>query len=336
MKKAKLDFKNLGFKYRKIPKRFVAEYKDGKWNNGKLTSKEKVVLNESSCVLQYSQTVFEGLKAYETKNGDIVFFRADLNAERLYDSCVRMKIPPYDKEKFIDAVKQVVKANKKYVPPYGTGASLYIRPYVYGKDAVLGVKPATEYEFRVFATPVGPYFSGGIKPLKVRISDLDRAAPKGTGHIKAGLNYAMSLYNIADAHEKGYDENLYLDSKTKTYIEETGGANIIFIDKEGKLVTPKSPTILPSITRRSLLVVAKDYLGMQVEERQINVNELENFVECGLCGTAAVISPIGKIVNGDKEIEYKTHEKLLKLLETLKSIQMCEIPAPKGWIFKVD
>ena len=211
---------------------------------------------------------------------------------------------------------------------------------MFGSNAVIGVKPATEYQFRVFATPVGPYFKGGVKPLTVRISDYDRAAPHGTGHIKAGLNYAMSLYAIVDAHEKGFDENIYLDSGSRTYIEETGGANILFVTKDGKVVTPKSDTILPSITRRSLMQVAKDYLGLEVEERPVRQDELENFAECGLCGTAAVISPVGKIVDHGKEICLPSGMTDMgpvtkKLYDTLRGIQMGTIPAPEGWIVEI-
>ena len=244
-----------------------------------------------------------------------------------------MKMPVFPEERFLQAVEATVRANAQWVPPYGSGASLYLRPFMFGSDAIIGVKPANEFQFRVFATPVGPYFKGGIKPLTVRISDLDRAAPRGTGHIKAGLNYAMSLYNIVDAHEQGYDENIYVDSATRTHIEETGGANIIFITKDGKLVTPKSDTILPSITRRSIVQVAKDYLGMEVEEREVALSEIGDFVECGLCGTAAVISPVGKIVDHGKEICYAgMGPTIQKLYDTLRGIQMGQIEGPEGWV----
>ena len=246
-------------------------------------------------------------------------------------------MPVFPKERFLDAVVQTVRANAQWVPPYGSGASLYLRPFMFGSDAIIGVKPANEFQFRVFATPVGPYFKGGIKPLKLRIADFDRAAPRGTGHIKAGLNYAMSLYAIVDAHEQGYDENVYVDSATRTHIEETGGANIIFVTKDGKLVVPKSDTILPSITRRSLTQVARDYLGMEVEERPVALAEIGEFTECGLCGTAAVISPVGIIDDHGKEIHYAGMGPVIeKLYKTLTGIQMGTVPAPEGWITVIE
>ena len=337
MTKKNYKWTELGFDYIKTDYRFVANFRDGKWDEGKLTTDENIVINECAGVLQYAQTCFEGLKAYTTIDGKIVCFRPDLNAQRMADSCQRMKMPVFPVEKFVEAVSKVVTANADCVPPYGSGATLYLRPYMFGSNAVIGVKPAIEYQFRIFATPVGPYFKSGVKPLTLRISDLDRAAPMGTGHIKAGLNYAMSLYNIVDAHDQGFDENIYVDSATRTNVEETGGANIIFITKDGKVVTPKSNTILPSITRRSLMIVAKEYLGLDVEERPVRVDELKNFAECGLCGTAAVISPVGKVVDHGKEICFPAGMNEMgpvtkKLYDTFTGIQMGSIPAPDGWI----
>lgn len=342
MGKKNLDWGNLPFGYMKTDKRFVANYKDGAWNNGKLTKDNTIKINECAGVLQYAQTCFEGLKAYTTKDGKIVCFRPDLNADRMADSCARLEMPVFPKDRFIQAVKDVVKANIGWVPPFGSGATLYIRPYMFGSNAVIGVKPADEYQFRILVTPVGPYFKGGVKPIKVRISDLDRAAPHGTGDIKAGLNYAMSLHNIVDAHKCGYAENMYTDPATHTFIEETGGANILFVSKDGKkIVTPKSNSILPSITRRSLLVVAKDYLGLEVEERQVNKEELADFAEVGLCGTAAVISPIGQIDDHGKSIMVPSGmdsigSVLGKLRETLTGIQMGELKAPEGWVVEIQ
>ena len=337
MAKKDIDWGSLGFGYVKTDLRYVSNYKDGKWDDGVLTDEANITMSECACVLQYAQTCFEGLKAYTTVDGKIVCFRPDLNAARMADSCRRLKMPVFPEDRFVDAVLQTVKANAEWVPPYGSGASLYLRPYMFGSDPIIGVKPANEFQFRMFATPVGPYFKGGIKPLTLRISDFDRAAPRGTGNVKAGLNYAMSLYPIVDAHEQGYDENVYLDSATRTYIEETGGANIIFITKDGKLVTPKSDTILPSITRRSLMTVAKDYLGMEVEEREIPLSEISEFAECGLCGTAAVISPVGKIVDHGKEICYAGMGPVIqKLYDTLTGMQMGRIEAPEGWIRVIE
>ena len=302
MEKKNIDWSSIGFGYIKTDKRYVAMYKDGAWDKGALIDDENITMNESACVLQYAQTIFEGIKAYTTEDGSVVTFRPDLNAERFANSAARMEMPPLPKEQFIESVKEVVKANLAFVPPYGTGATLYIRPYMFGINPVIGVKPADEFQYRVFTTPVGPYFKGGAKPITIRIADFDRAAPRGTGHIKAGLNYAMSLHAIVDAHNKGFDENMYLDAGTRTKVEETGGANFLFVTKDGKVVTPKSDSILPSVTRRSLMYVAEKYLGLEAIEREVYVDELSDFAECGLCGTAAVISPVGKIVDHGKEI----------------------------------
>lgn len=335
MKKTELDFQNLPFAYMKTPFRFVARYKDGVWEKGKLTRNAEIVLSESAGVLQYAQTCFEGLKAYTAKDGKIVCFRPDLNAERMEESAKRLEMPVYPKEKFLDAVRKVVKANEEYVPPYGSGAALYLRPFLFATGNVLGVKPASEYEFRIFASPVGPYFKSGIRPVSLKVSPFDRAAPHGTGHVKAGLNYAMSLYSGVLAHAEGYDENLYLDAATRTYVEETGGANFIFVTRDGKFVTPASPTILPSITRRSLAYAAEHYLGMPVEERPVPFKEVPSFSECGLCGTAAVLTPVGKIVDGENEILFSSSETLMKLKKTLTAIQLKETDAPENWIFEI-
>ena len=300
MEKKNLDWSSLGFGYHQTDARFVANYKDGAWDEGTLTDDATVVISECAGVLQYAQTCFEGLKAYTTEDGKVVCFRPDLNAARMADSCRRLEMPVFPEDKFVDAVVQTVRANLAYVPPFGSGATLYIRPYMFGSDPVIGVHPASEYQFRVFVTPVGPYFKGGVKPVVIRVSDYDRAAPHGTGHIKAGLNYAMSLYPIMEAHRQGFDENMYLDPATRTKVEETGGANFIFITKDGKLVTPKSNSILPSITRRSIMYVAEHYLGMEVEHREVLFDEVKDFAECGLCGTAAVISPVGKMKRWDR------------------------------------
>ena len=341
MEKKNIDWANLGFGYVETDKRYVSYYKNGAWDEGALISDSTVTMSECACVLQYAQTCFEGMKAYTTEKGQTVVFRPDLNADRMADSAARLEMPVFPQDKFVDAVAQVVKANEAFVPPYGSGATLYLRPYMYGKNAVIGVKPADEFEFRIFCTPVGPYFKGGAKPLTICVSDFDRAAPCGTGHIKAGLNYAMSLHAIVTAHKNGFDENMYLDPKTRTKVEETGGANFLFVTKDNKVVTPKSSSILPSITRRSLVYVAKEYLGLEVEEREVYFDELKDFAECGLCGTAAVISPVGKIVDHGKEICMPSGMNEMgpvtkKLYETLTGIQMGRLEAPKGWIKVIE
>lgn len=341
VEKKNLDWGSLGFSYVPTDYRFVANFKDGAWDEGKLVTDPNVTMSECAGVLQYSQSCFEGLKAYTTEDGHIVTFRPDLNAQRMADSCVRLEMPVYPVDKWVDAIVETVRANEAWVPPYGSGATLYIRPYMFGINPVIGVKPADDYMFRVFCTPVGPYFKGGAKPIVIRVSDYDRAAPHGTGNIKAGLNYAMSLYPIVKAHEEGFAENMYLDPATRTYVEETGGANIIFITKDGTLVTPLSDSILPSITRRSICYVAEHYLGMKVEHRKVRFDEIPNFEEAGLCGTAAVISPIGRINDHGRIIDIPAGMEKMgpytqKLYDTLTGIQMGRIEAPEGWIKVID
>ena len=335
-----LDWGNIGFNYRITDYRYISNFKDGKWDDGELSTDSNVTINESAGILQYCQEVFEGLKAYRTKEGHIVTFRPDLNAKRMYDSAKRLEMPPFPEDRFLEAVDKVVLANEAWVPPFGSGATLYIRPYMFASSPVIGVKPAAEYQFRMFTTPVGPYFKGGAKPITITVSDFDRAAPRGTGHIKAGLNYAMSIHPLMEAHRNGFDENMYLDAATRTYVEETGGANFIFITKDKKVVTPKSNSILPSITRRSLLYVAEHYLGLKTEERPVAFDEVKDFAEVGLCGTAAVISPVGRICRGETVMNIPSGmegmgEITKKLYDTLTGIQMGELEAPEGWIRKI-
>lgn len=341
MEKKNIDWSNLSFGYIKTDKRYVSNFKDGKWDEGALIDDDMITMSECACVLQYSQSVFEGLKAYTTEQGHTVVFRPDLNADRMATSAKRMEMPVFPEEKFIDAVEQVVRANIAYVPPYGTGATLYLRPFMFGSNPVIGVKPANEFQFRIFATPVGPYFKGGAKPITIKVSDFDRAAPNGTGFIKAGLNYAMSLHAIVTAHKEGFDENMYLDAATRTKVEETGGANFLFVTKDNKVVTPKSNSILPSITRRSLMIVAKEYLGLEVEEREVYFDEVKDFAECGLCGTAAVISPVGKIYDHGKEICFPSGMDAMgpvtkQLYDTLTGIQMGRIEDRFGWVRVIE
>ncbi len=340
MEKKNIDWSSLGFGYVKTDYRYVANYTKGAWDEGSLITDDTITMSECAGVLQYAQTVFEGLKAYTTEDGRIVVFRPELNAARMADSARRLEMPVFPEDRFVEAISEVVRANAAYVPPYGSGATLYLRPFMFGINSVIGVKPAEDYQFRVFSTPVGPYFKGGAKPITIRVTDFDRAAPNGTGHIKAGLNYAMSLHAIVDAHNQGYDENMYLDSATRTKVEETGGANFLFVTKDGKVITPKSSSILPSITRRSLVYVAQHYLNLEVEERPVYLEEVKDFAECGLCGTAAVISPVGKIVDHGTEICLPSGMDEMgpvtkKLYETLTGIQMGRIEAPEGWIHEI-
>ena len=341
MEKKDLDWGNLSFAYMHTDYSYVCNYKDGAWEEGGLTPDHTVTLSECAGLLHYCQEVFEGLKAYTTENGDIVCFRPDMNAQRMYDSAARLEMPSFPKDKFVEAVEMVVRANAAWVPPFGSGATLYIRPFMFATGDVIGVKPATEYQFRILVTPVGPYYKGGVKPVKLQVPEFDRAAPHGTGNIKAGLNYAMSLHPSVIAHSKGYADNLFLDPQTRTYVEETGGANVLFVKKDGTLVVPQSFTdsILPSITRRSLVDVAEKMLGMTVEQRPVRFDEIDQFVECGMCGTAAVISPVGQIDNGDKSVVYGMDHVgpvMKKLRETLTGIQSGAIEDQFGWVHKID
>lgn len=343
VEKKDLDWGNLTFDYQPTDYSYVSNWKDGKWDEGGLTDQHTVTLSECAGLLHYCQEVFEGLKAYTTQNGDIVCFRPDMNAERMYNSAARLEMPSFPKDRFVEAVKEVVKANAAWVPPFGSGATLYVRPLMFATGNVIGVAPADEYQFRILVTPVGPYFKGGLKPIKLCVSKYDRAAPHGTGNIKAGLNYAMSLKPTMEAHRNGFAENLYLDSESRTYVEETGGANVLFVAKDGTLVVPQSHTdsILPSITRRSLVQVAED-LGIKVDQRPVTWAEVAEgeFVECGLCGTAAVISPVGEIHNNELVVTFPDgHEEcgpvMKRLRETLVGIQSAALEDKHGWVFKV-
>ncbi len=341
MEKKNIDWGSIGFGYIPTDYRYVANFKDGKWDEGQLTTDPNVTLNECACVFQYAQTVFEGMKAYTTEDGHIVTFRPDLNAERLANSARRLEMPVFPEDRFVEAVVQTYRQMKHmYHHMALVQLCMYVRICL--EVTLLSVlNRLDEYQFRILTTPVGPYFKGGAKPITIRVTDFDRAAPHGTGHIKAGLNYAMSLHAIMDAHRQGYDENMYLDSATRTKVEETGGANFIFVTKDNTVVTPKSNSILPSITRRSLIYVAEHYLGLKVEEREVYLDEVKDFAECGLCGTAAVISPVGKIVDHGKEICFPSGMEEMgpttkKLYETLTGIQMGRIEAPEGWIKVIE
>jgi len=339
-KKVDIDWSKLGFDYIKTDYRYISVWKDGKWDDGKLTEDNMLRISEASTVLHYGQSCFEGLKAYTTKEGKIQLFRPDRNAARMNESYDKLLMPHVPVEKFIDACMQVVKANEKWVPPYGTGATLYIRPVLMGVGDNIGVKPAPEYIFTVFCMPVGPYFSGGLKPCNFIVQDeFDRAAPHGTGKQKVGGNYAASLQAHKKAAESGYADCIYLDPATHTKIDEVGAANFIGITKKGEFVTPASTSILPSITKYSLLYIAEHYLKMPVYEREVFVDNLDEFAEAGACGTAAVITPIGAIDYKDKRYIFHSETEvgptIKKLYDILYGIQMGDVEAPDGWIYEV-
>jgi len=334
-----IDWSTLGFSYMKTDFSYVSKWSNGQWDEGKLVEENTLTISQSATALHYGQQCFEGLKAYRTKDGKIQLFRPDRNSARLNDSCRRVLMPEVSEEKFIDACIQVVKANEHFVPPYGTGATLYLRPFVIGVGDNIGVRPAPEYIFCVFALPVGPYFKGGMAPVNFMTSDYDRAAPYGTGAAKVGGNYAGSLLPHQEAVDKGFADCIYLDPATHTKIEEVGAANFFGITQDNKFITPKSPSILPSITKYSLLHVAKEYLGLETEERDVLIDNLDEFKEAGACGTAAVITPIGGIEHkGNLHVFHSETEVgpvTKKLYETLCGIQFGDVEAPKGWIVEV-
>lgn len=339
VKAVDIDWENLGFSYIKTDYRYISYWKDGQWDAGTLSEDNKVHISEGSTALHYGQTVFEGMKAYRTKDGSINLFRPEQNAERMQRSCRRLMMPVVQTEEFIEAVKKVVKANEQYIPPYGTGGSLYLRPYMIGVGDNIGVKPAEEYLFSIFCMPVGAYFKGGLTPTNFVVSDYDRAAGNGTGAAKVGGNYGGSLLPGVEAHKRNFSDAIYLDPITHTKIEEVGSANFFGITKDNKFVTPVSPSILPSITKYSLLYLAKERLGLEVVEGDVFIDQLERFEEAGACGTAAVISPIGGIQYKDDfhvfYSETETGPVTKKLYEELTGIQYGDVEAPDGWIVKV-
>lgn len=338
-KKVNIDWNNLGFEYIKTDFRYISTWKNGSWDEGHLTEDNMLTISEASCALHYGQQCFEGLKAYRTKNGDIQLFRPNRNAARLNNSLNKLLMPEIPEEKFIDACMQVVKANEYYVPPYGTGGTLYLRPFVIGVGDNIGVKPAPEYIFCVFCLPVGAYFKGGMTPCNFMIADYDRAAPHGTGGQKVGGNYAASMQPHKIAADRGFADCIYLDPATRTYIEEVGAANFFGITKNNEFVTPKSPSVLPSITKYSLMEIAEKYLNMPVYERKVPIDSLDEFKEAGACGTAAVITPIGGIeYKGELHVFYSETEVgpiTKELYRILCGIQFGDVEAPEGWIYKV-
>ena len=329
-----IDWKSLTFGYLRTDYNVRCYYRDGKWGEVEVCSDEYLKLHMAATCLHYGQEAFEGLKAYRCPDGKVRIFRAEENAARLQNTARGIVMPEVPTELFVDMVKKVVRLNQEYIPPYESGATLYLRPLLFGITAGVGVRPATEYCFLIFATPVGPYFKGGFSSNPyVIVRDVDRAAPLGTGMFKVGGNYAASLRANKMAHEKGYASEFYLDAKEKKYVDECGAANFFGI-KNNTYVTPKSTSILPSITNKSLMQIAED-LGMKVERRPVAEDELDSFEEAGACGTAAVISPIshlddletGKVYNfGDKPGPWST-----KLYEILRGIQYGTIEDKHGW-----
>ncbi|MDE3953945.1 branched-chain amino acid aminotransferase [Glaesserella parasuis] len=335
-----IDWANLGFSYIKTDYRFIAHWKEGKWNEGELTTDSTLHIHEGSTALHYGQQCFEGLKAYRCKDGSINLFRPAQNAKRMQTTCDRLLMPQVPVEMFIRSCKEVVKANQEWLAPYGTGATLYLRPFVIGVGENIGMRAAPEYIFSVFCVPVGAYFKGGLAPANFLVSDYDRAAPNGTGGVKVGGNYAASLLPHELAVERKFADAIYLDPKTHTKIEEVGAANFFGITKDNKFITPASSSILPSITKYSLLHLAKERLGMETIEGDVYIDQLDQFAEAGACGTAAVITPIGGIQNGDNFHVFYSETEVgpitKRLYAELTRIQFGDVEAPEGWIVKVE
>jgi branched-chain amino acid aminotransferase len=329
-----IDWGNLPFGYYPTDYNVRCYFRNGKWGELEVSSSEYIPIHMAATALHYGQEAFEGLKAYRGKDGKVRLFRWEENAKRMQNSASGILMAPPTKELFEKAIKKAVKLNARFIPPYGTGASLYLRPLLFGSGPQVGVKPATEYMFMVFVTPVGPYFKEGFKPVSIElVHDFDRAAPLGTGHIKVGGNYAAGMYPSQRAHADGFASVLFLDALEKKYIDEAGPANFFGI-KNGTYITPQSKSILPSITNMSLEQIAKD-IGLKVERRRVAIDELETFEEAGACGTAAIISSIGKIYDrltkktityGDKPGVYST-----KLYTTLRAIQQGEVEDTHNW-----
>lgn len=341
-----MDLKNtnwaeLDFSYKNVPYRFHAHWKDGKWDEGRLVTENKLSIDESAPCLHYGQQCFEGMKAQRSKDGRIWLFRPIENAKRFQQSARRLMMPEVPIELFMKGVKEAVKANADYVPPYGYGASLYIRPLLIGIGENLGVRPAPEYLFIVFVCPVGPYFKQGFKPISLKVeTEYDRAAPNGIGNVKAGGNYSASLWPLKIAREEGFDEVVYLDPKEHKYFEETGASNVFFVLEGNVIATPKSNSILNSITRRTIVQVAREEFGYTVEERRIHVDEMSKFVEAGACGTAAVITPIGSMGYKGKIYKFYADGKeagpvTRKLYDYITALQVGDVEDKWGWLEEV-
>lgn len=339
MDKAPLDWANLEFGYHQTDYNIRYTWRDGAWGKAVLTQDESISLHMAATCLHYGQECFEGLKAFETKSGEVVVFRVDENAKRFARSCKKIVMEPVPEETFIEAVFRAVNANRKYVPPYGTGASLYIRPLMIGTGPQVGVKPAEEYMFIVFVTPVGPYFKTGFKPVNLIVEEeVDRAAPLGVGDVKVGGNYAAGLRATMRARQKGFTEVLYLDAKHKRYVDESGPANFYGITQDDQYVTPESESILPSITNRSVITLAEE-MGLRPQWRPIEVEELFELKEAGCCGTAAVITPVGSITYRGRKIVYSKDGKAgrysTELYEKLTAIQVGDAPDHFEWVRRI-
>ncbi len=340
MEKVALCWEELGYGYTRTDYNYFSHWKGGAWDAGKLVTENTVTMSIGSTALHYGQECFEGLKAKTARDGRVLLFRADQNAKRMIESARGILMPEVPEGKFVDACRQLVKANLRWVPPYGSGAAFYLRPFLFGHGDNLGARPADEYIFCVYGSPVGPYFKGGLQPIRLCVSDFDRAAPRGTGALKIGGNYAAGMRIRQLTKDAGYDDCLFLDAESRTYIDELGGSNFFGITKEHLFVTPESPSILPSITRRSVMEIAEKYLGLQVQERPVRIDEIGNFVEAGACGTASAITPIGSIVYHERLHTFYGDGKeagpvTKQLYETLTAIQCGDREAPEGWMVEI-
>lgn len=336
MERVNIDWKNLPFDYYKTDCHLEYVYRNGKWNEGTIVDEDSVKLHISSTCLHYGQEAFEGIKVFEQKDGKITVFRVEENARRMIRSADKIKMASFPEDKFIEAVEKVVKLNKRFIPPYGSGASLYIRPLLIGISGILGIRPGDDYMFVIFASPVGPYFKTGLKPIKLFVEEsMDRAAPNGVGDVKVGGNYAASLRVSTKVKELGFNEVLYLDAKQKKYVDESGPANFFGITKDKKYITPASESILASITNKSLMVLAKEELGLEVEQRPVHVEEIFDLTEAGCCGTAAIITPVESITFRDRVVTYSDNEKAgpvtQSLYDKLTSIQLGVEEDKYGW-----
>jgi branched-chain amino acid aminotransferase len=340
MSKADLKWGELPFDYIRTDCHLEYYYRDGKWDAGTVVEDDKLSISLASTCLHYGQECFEGMKVYETRAGRAVSFRPEQNARRMAHSAAKIMMVAPPEDMFIEAVDRTVKLNRRFVPPYGSGASLYVRPLLIGITGTVGIKPSREYLFCVFVTPVGPYFRSGLKPVKVMVEEVvDRAAPGGIGDAKTGGNYAAGIRATYGAREKGFSEVLFLDARTKRFVDESGSSNFFAITHEGTYVTPESPSILDSITNKSLIELAQD-MGIKVERRPVEVAELPNFAEAGLIGTATIITPVYAIQHGRKLIQYGSPTEVgpmsMKLRDALLSLQMGDAPDPHGWTHDIE